>query len=192
MKSIDKPNPEEAQGAAQVTALKVPSKTVTKRGGQAEEFSVDKLKKRIDQLTHGLETEYMGLDACVKKVIAYAHSGITTVELDNLLAETAAYLNMLHPDCGKLAARIAVTSLHKRTKELFSDTIEQLYRYVGTNGENASLIADDVYEVVQKHKDRLNKAINYKRDLDYDYFGYKTLEKSYLLRVHGATVERPQ
>jgi ribonucleoside-diphosphate reductase alpha chain len=99
---------------------------------------------------------------------------------------------MLHPDCGKLAARIAVTSLHKRTKELFSDTIEQLYRYVGTNGENASLIADDVYEVVQKHKDRLNKAINYKRDLDYDYFGYKTLEKSYLLTVHGATVERPQ
>jgi ribonucleoside-diphosphate reductase alpha chain len=85
-----------------------------------------------------------------------------------------------------------VTSLHKRTKELFSDTIEQLYRYVGTNGENASLIADDVYEVVQKHKDRLNNAINYKRDLDYDYFGYKTLEKSYLLRVHGATVERPQ
>jgi hypothetical protein len=75
MKSVDKPNPEEAQGATQVTALKVPSKTVTKRGGQAEEFSVDKLKKRIDQLTHGLETEYMGLDACVKKVIAYAHSG---------------------------------------------------------------------------------------------------------------------
>ena len=99
---------------------------------------------------------------------------------------------MLHPDCGKLAARIVVTSLHKRTKEHFSDTIEVLYRYVGDNGENACLIADDVYEVVQKHKERLNAAIDYSRDLDYDYFGYKTLEKSYLLKVQGATVERPQ
>ena len=135
----------------------------------------------------------MALDACVKKVTAYAHSGksffkhvfmaipfsvfsllflrslnpflsspgITSDELDSLLAETAAYLNMLHPDCGKLAARIAVTNLHKRTKELFSDTIEVLYRYVGHNGESASLIADDVYEVVQKNKDRLNAAIDY-------------------------------
>lgn len=98
---------------------------------------------------------------------------------------------MLHPDCGKLAARIAVTNLHKRTKDQFSDTIEVLYRYIGVNGENASLIADDVYEVVQNHKERLNAAIDYQRDLDYDYFGYKTLEKSYLLKVHGKIVERP-
>tara|TARA_B110000305_G_C19152141_1_gene498565 strand:- start:36 stop:335 length:300 start_codon:yes stop_codon:yes gene_type:complete len=99
------------------------------------------------------------------------------------LAETAAYLNMLHPDCGRLAARIAVTALHKRTEAVFSDTIEKLYRYKGHNGENAALIADDVYQVVQDNKEVLNNAINYKRDWDYDFFGYKTLEKSYLLKV---------
>lgn len=109
-----------------------------------------------------------------------------------MLAETAAYLNMLHPDCGRLAARISVTNLYKRTSPVFSDTIEVLYRYVGNNGENASLIAQDVYDVVQQNKDRLNAAIDYKRDWDYDFFGYKTLEKSYLLRVHGKIVERPQ
>jgi ribonucleotide reductase alpha subunit len=125
----------------------------------------------------------MGIEGCVKKVVNYAHSGISTAELDNLLAETAAYLNMLHPDCGRLAARIAVTALHKRTEAVFSDTIEKLYRYKGHNDENAALIADDVYQVVQDNKEVLNNAINYKRDWDYDFFGYKTLEKSYLLKV---------
>ena len=90
---------------------------------------------------------------------------------------------MLHPDCGRLAARIAVTNLHKRTSEVFSECIEKLYRYVGNNGESAKLIADDVYEVVQKHKDTLNNAIIKKRDWDYDFFGYKTLERAYLLKV---------
>ena len=83
----------------------------------------------------------MGIDSCIEKVVKYAHSGITTQELDNLLAETAAYLNMLHPDCGRLAARIAVTHLHKKTDSLFSDTVDKLYNYKGINGENASLIA---------------------------------------------------
>ena len=99
---------------------------------------------------------------------------------------------MLHPDCGRLAARVAVTKLHKKTSELFSDTIEKLYTYKGLNGENASLISDDVYQIVQENKDRLNAAIVTKRDWDYDFFGYKTLEKSYLLKVKGKIVERPQ
>ena len=99
---------------------------------------------------------------------------------------------MLHPDCGKLAARVAVTNLHKKTADKFSDTIEKLYRYRGFNGENASLIADDVYEVIMKNKDRLDAAIVNKRDWDYDFFGYKTLEKSYLLKVDGKITERPQ
>ena len=83
----------------------------------------------------------MNIEGCLNKVVKYAHSGITTKELDSLLAETAAYLNMLHPDCGRLAARIAVTNLHKSTSELFSDTIEKLYSYKGENGENAALIS---------------------------------------------------
>lgn len=98
---------------------------------------------------------------------------------------------MLHPDCGRLAARIAVTNLHKKTNALFSDTIEKLYTYKGINGENASLIATDVYEIIMNNKDRLNAALVDKRDWDYDFFGYKTLEKSYLLKVEGKIAERP-
>ena len=125
------------------------------------------------------------------KLNQFLHIGIKTDELDNLLAETAAYLNMLHPDCGRLAARIAVTNLHKKTVTKFSDCIEKLYRYKGHNDENASLIADDVYEVVQKNKERLDQAIDKKKDWDYDFFGYKTLERAYLLKVEGKIVETP-
>ena len=110
--------------------------------------------------------------------------------MDDLLAETAAYLNMLHPDNGKLAARIVVTALHKQTAAKFSDTVETLYRY-RSEDKNASLIADDVYEIVMKNKERLNNAIVDKRDWDYDFFGYKTLERAYLLKVDRKIVERP-
>ena len=99
---------------------------------------------------------------------------------------------MLHPDCGKLAARVAVTALHKKTRASFMEVVEMLHSYKGHNGENASLIADDVYQIVLKHKERLDSSIDYKRDLDYDYFGYKTLERAYLLKVHGKIAERPQ
>lgn len=116
---------------------------------------------------------------------------ITTEELDKLLAETAAYMNMVHPDCGRLGARIAVTALHKKTDDDFMTVIDKLYKYKGVNGENASLIADDVYEVIQKNIARIQATLNYKRDWDYDYFGFKTLEKGYLLKVHGKVVERP-
>ena len=125
-------------------------------------------------------------------VLKIGFLGITSQEIDDLLAETAAYLNMLHPDCGRLAARVAVTNLHKKTTDLFSDTIEKLYTYKGINGENASLISEDVYNIVMKNKDRVNAAIVSKRDWDYDFFGYKTLEKSYLLKVEGKIAERPQ
>lgn len=121
----------------------------------------------------------------VSKILKSIFLGITSQELDDLLAETAAYLNMLHPDCGRLAARVAVTNLHKKTSDLFSDTIEKLFTYKGINGENASLIHEDVYKIVMANKDRLNAAIVNKRDWDYDFFGYKTLEKSYLLKVKG-------
>lgn len=168
------------------------TKLVTKSDGSSQEFSEAKLRARVNNLTEGLLVEHMNIDGCINKVVKYAHSGITTKELDNLLAETAAYLNMLHPDCGRLAARIAVTNLHKTTSELFSDTIEKLYNYKGDNGENAALISEDVYDIVMKNKDKLNASIVNKRDWDYDFFGYKTLEKSYLLKVRGQITERPQ
>lgn len=122
--------------------------------------------------------------------------------MDCLIAETAAYLNILHPDYGKLAARVAVTKLHKETSESFKDVISSLYHYTETNGilvmivnflgDNASLIASDVYEIVMQNAELLQSALNYKRDLEFDYFGYKTLERAYLLKVHGKIVERPQ
>ena len=98
---------------------------------------------------------------------------------------------MLHPDNGKLAARIAVTALHKQTASNFSDTVETLYRYRSEN-KNASLISDDVYKIVMDNKEKLNKAIVDKRDWDYDFFGFKTLERAYLLKVDRKIVERPQ
>jgi ribonucleoside-diphosphate reductase alpha chain len=116
---------------------------------------------------------------------------IKTTEVNELLAETAAYMNQLHPDCGRLAARICVTQLQKQTSAKFSECVETLFRYVD-NGANASLISQDVYDVVQEHKELLDNAIVDKRDWDYDFFGYKTLERAYLLKVHGKVVERPQ
>jgi ribonucleoside-diphosphate reductase alpha chain len=99
---------------------------------------------------------------------------------------------MVHPDNGRLAARISVSSLHKSTCDKFTDTVEKLYSYRSKTGENASLIAEDCYQIIMKNADKLNATIDYSRDMDYDFFGFKTLEKSYLLKVHGIIVERPQ
>jgi ribonucleoside-diphosphate reductase alpha chain len=128
-----------------------------------------------------------------KKVIDGIYDGVTTVELDNLAAETAASLTTKHPDYAILAARIAVSNLHKVTSKSFSSTMKRLYTYEDPKtGENASLIAKDVWEVIHKHAATLDSAIIYDRDYSYDYFGFKTLERSYLLRVDGKVVERPQ
>jgi ribonucleoside-diphosphate reductase alpha chain len=119
--------------------------------------------------------------------------GIKTTELDDLIAETSAYLNISHPDFGKVAARVAVTKLHKETHEQFKDVISDLYLYEDKiTGANASLIHKRVYDIVMANHEVLQAAINYKKDWEYDFFGYKTLERSYLLKVHGKVVERPQ
>src|ERR1700731_1795519 len=121
------------------------------------------------------------------------YQGITTVELDNLTAETAAYMTLTHPDYAILAARIAVSNLHKQTKKQFSSVISDLYHYLNPkNMKAAPMISKETYEVVMKHMDELNSAIVYDRDFNYQYFGFKTLERSYLLRLDGKIVERPQ
>lgn len=128
-----------------------------------------------------------------KKVISGVYQGVTTVELDNLAAETAAYLTTSHPDYAILAARIAISNLHKETKKKFSEVVEDLYRYINPkNGKPASLISDFTYEVVRKNAEVLDSAIVYNRDFDYNFFGFKTLERSYLLRLNGRVAERPQ
>jgi ribonucleotide reductase alpha subunit len=118
---------------------------------------------------------------------------VTTHELDELAAQTAAYMATQHPDFSRLAARISVSNLHKSTDKVFSDVVEKLHKHVHPKTKKpASLIADDVYEVIMSNKDKINGAIVYDRDFEYDYFGFKTLERSYLMRCDGEIAERPQ
>lgn len=166
---------------------------VIKRSGRKENVSFDKITARLRKLCYGLDTDFVSIIEVSKKVIVGLYDKVTTVELDNLAAETAATMATIHPDYAKLAARIAVSNLHKQTEKSFHKVIKALYKYVDPKtGERAGLISEEVYEVVQKYKDQLDSAIIYDRDFDFDYFGFKTLERSYLMRMDGAVVERPQ
>ncbi|RKP24752.1 ribonucleoside-diphosphate reductase large chain [Syncephalis pseudoplumigaleata] len=136
---------------------------------------------------------YVDPAAIAQKVISGVYQGVTTVELDNLAAETAAYMTTKHPDYAILAARIAVSNLHKESKKQFSQVIDDLYRYVNPKtGQPAPMISQETYEIVQANAERLNSAIIYDRDFSYNFFGFKTLERSYLLKINGRVAERPQ
>ncbi len=166
---------------------------VIKRDGRHESVKFDKITTRIEKLCYGLNSDYVNAVDIARKVIAGIYDGVTTVELDNLAAETAATMAANHPDYAVLAARIAVSNLHKVTSGSFSNTMKRLYTYIDPKtGENASLIAKDVYKVIKEHAALLDEAIVYERDYYYDYFGFKTLERSYLLKIDGKVVERPQ
>ncbi|MBB4079761.1 ribonucleoside-diphosphate reductase alpha chain [Lewinella aquimaris] len=166
---------------------------VIKRSGGREDVSFDKITARIKKLCYGLDETFVDHIDVSKKVIQGLYDGVTTVELDNLAAETAASMSTVHPDYAQLAARIAISNLHKETDKSFSATMEGLYNYVDPKtGEPAGLIGEDTMTVINKHKRKLDAAIIYDRDFEFDYFGYKTLERSYLMRRDGAVVERPQ
>ena len=166
---------------------------VVKRDGSKEKVKLDKILNRIKKQCYGLNMDYIEPMEIAKKVINGLYDGITSVELDVLAAETAASLTPTHPDYSLLAARICVTSLHKKTPKLFSQVVESFYNYVDPKtGLKAPLIADDVYEIIRKNAKEIDSNIIYDRDLDYDYFGFKTLEKSYLLKLNGQVAERPQ
>ncbi|MFN6946332.1 MAG: ribonucleoside-diphosphate reductase subunit alpha, partial [Cytophagaceae bacterium] len=166
---------------------------VIKRDGRRESVRFDKITARIEKLCYGLDMNFINPIDISKKVIDGLYDGVTTVELDNLAAETSASLTTKHPDYAILAARIAISNLHKVTSKSFSNTMKRLYTYVDPKtGENASLISKEVYETIRKHAAQLDSAILYDRDFNYDYFGFKTLERSYLLRLDGKVVERPQ
>ena len=165
---------------------------VVKRNGRKETVKFDKITGRITKMCYGLNSVVDPVKIAMK-VIEGVYDGVTTIELDNLAAEIAATNTVAHPDYAKLASRIAVSNMHKNTKKTFSDVVEDLYRYKDPKtGENASLIADDVYEIIMKNRELLDSTIIYDRDFNYDYFGFKTLERSYLLKLNGAIVERPQ
>ncbi|KAK9375565.1 ribonucleotide reductase [Lipomyces chichibuensis] len=166
---------------------------VYKRDGRKERVQFDKITARVSRLCYGLDTEHVDAAAITQKIISGVYQGVTTVELDNLAAETAAYLTTAHPDYAVLAARIAISNLHKQTTKQFSQVISDLYHYINPkNGKHSPMISESVFNIIQEHAEELNSAIVYDRDFQYNYFGFKTLERSYLLRINGKVAERPQ
>ena len=165
---------------------------VVKRDGRKESVKFDKITARIKKLCYGLDP-IVEPEKVAMKVIEGIYDGVSTTELDNLAAETAATLTVKHPDYALLASRIAVSNLHKNTKKSFSSVMKDLYEYKdAVTGKNASLLAEDVYKVIQENAEHLDSTIIYDRDFSYDYFGFKTLERSYLLKLDGKVSERPQ
>jgi ribonucleoside-diphosphate reductase alpha subunit len=165
---------------------------VVKRDGRKEAVKFDKITARIVKMCYGLDP-LVSPEMIAMKVIEGLYDGVKTTDLDNLAAEVAASKTLDHPDYALLASRIAVSNMHKNTKKVFSEVVDDLYNYIDPKtNKKASLIADDVYEVVQKHKAQLDSSVIYDRDFKYDYFGFKTLERSYLLRINGLVAERPQ
>ncbi len=166
---------------------------VLKRDGRRESVKFDKITARIDKLCYGLDMDFIDAIEVSKKVIDGLYDGVTTLELDKLAAETAASMTTTHPDYAKLAARIAISNLHKETSKSFSNTAKRLYTYIDPKTEqNAPLMSKEIYGIVKANAAFLDSAIIYDRDFNYDYFGFKTLERSYLLKCDGRIVERPQ
>jgi ribonucleoside-diphosphate reductase alpha subunit len=166
---------------------------VLKRDGHRESVKFDKITARIEKLCYGLDPKFVNPVELAMKVINGLYDGVSTQELDNLAAEIAATMTTRHPDFAKLAARIAVSNLHKVTSKSFSNTMKRLYTYVDPKtGENAPLISKETWKVIKEHAAELDEAILYDRDFAYDYFGFKTLERSYLMKVDGKVIERPQ
>ncbi|MFY7740291.1 MAG: ribonucleoside-diphosphate reductase subunit alpha [Flavobacterium sp.] len=165
---------------------------VVKRDGHKEPVMFDKITDRIKKLCYGLNDRVDAVKVAMR-VIEGLYDGVTTSELDNLAAETAASMTISHPDYAQLAARIAISNLHKNTNKSFSETMNEMYHYVNprTNQE-APLLSEEVHNVIQENSEFLNSHIIYNRDFNYDYFGFKTLERSYLLKINGKIVERPQ
>lgn len=166
---------------------------VRRSNGTLEAARFDRITEKVTRLSEGLDRKYIDPDLITKKTIEGFYDGITTRELDELTAEIAASMATVHPDYSLLAGRILVARLHQETSDRFSEAMTALYDYVDqATGENASMIAEDVYRMVQENAETLDAAIDHQADYSYDYFGFKTLEKSYLLRKNGKVVERPQ
>ena len=165
---------------------------VIKRSGKQESVKFDKVTARIEKLSYGLIPIVSAIEVA-KKTIAGIYQGVPTTDLDNLAAETAASLTITHPDYAILASRIAVSNLHKNTLKSFSATMRKLYDYVDdASGKALPMIADDIMQIIEENADILDSTLIYDRDFAFDYFGFKTLEKAYLLKINGKIAERPQ
>jgi len=166
---------------------------VIKRDGSEESVKFDKISARIKKQTYGLDSEYVDYLEVSKKVISGVYDGVTSKELDNLAAETAAAMTRIHPDYSILAARIAISSLKKETKKSFKETVEDLYNNISKEtNQHAPMVSEDLYNLVQNHSKKIESMIVHDRDFEFEYFGYKTLERSYLLKIDGKIAETPQ
>jgi ribonucleoside-diphosphate reductase alpha chain len=166
---------------------------VVKRNGEKVDVRFDAISEKLTTLAQGLNEDWVDAGYVTKLVIEGLYDGVTTSELDELSAETAASLASHHPDYSKLAARICVDNLHRSTKSVFSEVISDLREYIDPeSGKHAPLISEEVHEIIMANKDVLDSHVDYTRDHNYDYFGFKTLERSYLLRLDGMVAERPQ
>ena len=166
---------------------------VYKRDGRKEPVRFDKITARLQKLCYGLDTDYVDSVSVTQRVISGVYQGVNTIELDNLAAETAAYMTTIHPDYAILAARIAVSNLHKQTTKQFSQVSKALYEYINPRtGKHSPMISKECHDIIQENADELNSTIVYDRDFSFNFFGFKTLERSYLLRIDGKVAERPQ
>ena len=166
---------------------------VVNRKGEKEAVRFDAILEKLERLSEDLDLNWVDPGLVSKLVIEGLYDGVTTRELDQLAAETAASLVSNHPDYSIFAARIAIDDLHRSTNDSFSEVIAQLHSYIDPeSGLPAPLISKEVHDFVQEHATTLDEYIDYNRDNNYDYFGFKTLERSYLLRMHGEISERPQ
>ena len=165
---------------------------VVQRDGTALPVDLSRIEARLRPLLQGLDERHVNLPAVVQRVVDGISDGIKTAELDNLAAETCAYMNIIHPDYSVLAARIAVTNLHKQTAESIRDTARKLFRCTDKCGRPAPLLCEEVFSLVEDHHETIQARLDFSRDFEYDFFGFKTLERSYLLKVDGEIVERPQ
>ena len=166
---------------------------VVNREGEREDVRFDAIHDKLKTLTYGLDPNWIDPGHVTKLTIEGLYDGVTTRELDQLAAETAASLASQHPDYSRLAARICVDDLHRSTKTVFSEVITDLREYIDPeSGKHAPLISEEVYSIIMANAEVLDNHIDYTRDHNYDYFGFKTLERSYLLRLYGEIAERPQ
>jgi ribonucleoside-diphosphate reductase subunit M1 len=170
-----------------------PSTYIVKRDGRKEGLFIDKITSRVNKLCYGLNMDYVDPAQIMLKVVTGIYKGVTTIELDNLAAEIAASMTTKHPDYALLAARIAVSNLHKQTKKVFSEVMTDLYNCKHPKtGKPKPMISKEIFDIITANADKLNSAIIYDRDFAYTFFGFKTLERSYLLKIEGRVVERPQ
>jgi ribonucleoside-diphosphate reductase alpha chain len=182
-----------AVATAAVSSESIPAMYVIKRDGEKQAVSFDKITKRISKLCDGLNKQYVDPVVVAQGVVRGLFSGVTTSELDNLASETAAYMSTEHPDYARLASRIAISNLQKDTPSSFSEVIEKLYAYIDPKSNlPAGFISEKLYQKMKKHEKKINEYIDHSRDFNFDYFGFKTLERSYLLKIDKQVIERPQ